>query len=74
MPVGIMVAFYIYWHVAAHCRLLDRLASRYIYYGVFARLIPCLRRTDGQGTEKSSTRLQTAGSDMKTTPLVSDTH
>lgn len=69
-----MVAFYIYWHVESHSKMLDRLASKYIYYGILARLFPCLKKTRERRTEGPPAPLKTVETDWKSTPLISNEH
>lgn len=68
LPVGIVFALATYLIVARHCRELDRFASKYIYFGILARILPCLKRT----RPKLSPKTDIPQSKLLSEPLTSD--
>lgn len=54
LPIGIIFAVVVYIEVSKQCTKLDRLASKYIYYGLLTKFFPCLK----QGPKAENTQVE----------------
>lgn len=74
IPIGIMTAFYIYFHVSNNSRQLDYLATRHIYFGILSRMLPCLKKTGKRSGIRIMAKKENQDADWKSAPLISNEH